>query len=138
MIRNTCKKAIGRKQLMVLLILVFICCTACRDSRSNRIDDRPVDHMVYSQSSPDGKHMLTVYNNDGRGATVAESLVIIISAIEGGQKCKNKDGWSLFFSYRDTCISAAWVDNETVRIFSTEDNNKKHFTLTMSIYQDEF
>ena len=138
MIRNTCKTPIARKWFVIILIFVLFCCTSCRDSRSNMIDGRPADHMAYSESSPDGKHMLTVYKNDGRGATVAESLVIIISAMDGGRKWKDKDGWSLFFSYRDTSISATWVDDETVRIFSTEDNNKKHFTLNMSIYQNEF
>ena len=138
MIRNTRKKAITRKRLMIILILVLFLCTSCRNSESKRIDNRPVDQMISSECSPDGKHMLAVYKNEGRGATVAESLVIIISALDGGQKWKDKDGWSLFFSYRDTDINATWVDNETVRIFSTEDNHRKHFALTMSIYQDEF
>lgn len=129
-------ETIKRKKLLCLCVVILLSLFILTACQSNKIDGRPADKLVYSTVSPDGKHELSVYRNDGRGATVSYSSSVFISSIQDGWKWRGKDIWCLLFVYRETELKAAWVDNDTIRISCYSPT--RSFSLTLYIYQDEF
>lgn len=126
---------------MLLLVLcsciyLLLLCTACVPI--SIAPSRPTDRLEYSIVSPDGMHVLQLYQNDGRGATITTSSTVAVSAVNGGRKWLDQETWFLFFSYRYTFIDVEWIDEQTIRITSSPEHPSKQFVLTMNIYQDEF
>ncbi len=141
-------KRISIKSIAIIIIFLFliigpitaiIYMNNLNNQRVNeiKIDGIRVDTLVFSQISPDGKHRLSVYISEGTHSTVRNAGVVFVSAIESGKRWRGKDAWSLYYGYRHTDIIASWIDNDTIIICSTE-NNDKQFELKMNIYQDEF
>lgn len=105
--------------------------------QSTLIDGRPAEQLMNSVLSSDGLHKLDVYHNSGKGATVAESAVVIISANEGGVKWQEKSSWCLYYVYAYSDITAAWIDNENVIIHNTGIQQNDGY-ITLNIYQNEY
>lgn len=68
---------------------------------------------------------------------MAESSVVIITAIGNGKKQDGKESWSLYFSYPYSDITAEWIDNETVRIKNANIHHDDGFVV-LNIFQKEF
>ncbi len=134
----------NKGQIVVCLVVgLYVSCFLVFVSRCGIIGSRyplgrPTDNLKYSIVSPDGMHVLQLYQNEGRGATVSESSTVVVSAIGDGRKWRSQESWSVFFSYRYTFMDVEWIDDETIRISSDPEHPSKQFVLTMNIYQDEF
>lgn len=68
---------------------------------------------------------------------MAESSVVIITAIGNGKKQDGKESWSLYFSYPYSDITAEWIDNETVRIKNANIHHDDGFVV-LNIFQNPF
>ena len=77
---------------------------------------RPRDELMSSVPSPNGKHIMNIYRNNG-GATTDWSTTVSISFPASGKE-KN-----VYFHYHEEYPDeAVWIDNETVRINGIELN----------------
>jgi len=95
----------------------------------------PHDTLTMSQLSPDGLHLLEVYDNDGAGATVGRSSTVFVKAIGSGERYQGQEIWSICFRYHWTGVTARWHDNETVIITLPGDTEE---TVYWNIYQEEY
>ena len=106
-----------------------------KQHQSAFLDGRPAEALISHAVSPDGLHALDVYRNGGKGATVADSGVVILSALDGGETWKSKDKWCLYYAYRYPDLTAAWLDSRTVLIHNADLDPQD---VALDIYQDEY
>lgn len=139
-IMNLQSKYWKKTLIYLVLILVFLAIVFCpyllwKNHQSSFIDGRPAEELTCHSLSPDELHSLDVYYNGGKGATLADSTVIIISSINSGDKWKNKDKWCLYYAYRYTNVTAEWLDNKTIIVHNSDINPND---VMLDIYQNEF
>ena len=136
---NLKSKPHGRLGILFLCILlvtiVILPLYIWKTHQSSFIDGRPVENLIFHSVSSDGLHSLDLYYNDGKGATIADSTVIIISSIDNGDKWYGKEKWCLYYAYRYSDVTAEWMDNRSIIIHhSGKDRNE----IVLDIYQNEF
>ncbi len=107
-----------------------------RDER-NTTDGHYLICLSTSLPSPDGKHSMLLYTNEGAPSSViTDAATVVITANDSGKMRNNKESWCLFSSWYDRDIQCEWIDDETVKIYRGDENRMK-YCLTLNIYQDE-
>ncbi len=99
------RRVVRDKNLVILVLLscLLIVLTAC--SRG-----RPRDVLVESIPSPDGKHVMNVYESSG-GATIDFSVTVAIKDVSMGSE------WNVYFHYhKQHVLNAVWENNSIVFI----------------------
>ena len=137
---NLQSKYVKKTIIFLGLIFAFLAIVFCpyflwKNHQSSLIDGRPAEELTYHALSPDELHSLDIYFNQGKGATVADSAVIIISSIDSGDKWNGKDKWCIYYAYRYPIVTAEWLDNKTIIVHNSDINPND---VMLDIYQNEF
>ncbi len=123
--------------LALLVCIAVILMAGC--SRFPSIDGYAAETLVSAKESPDHLHCLSVYQQSGAGATVAESVTVFISSIGDGERYQDKEIWCILLAY--PCggehFEAEWVDNESVIVNGYDDRNPE-MSEVLYIYHGDY
>lgn len=131
----------NRKSRLTITAALFVCAVmilmaGC--SRPPSIDGKAAEMLVSTMESPDHLHYLSVYQQNGAGATVAESVTVFISAIGDGERYQNKEIWCILLAYpcSGKHFEAEWVDNESIKVIGYDDRNVEKYKVLNIYHRD--